>query len=158
DADARIDAAIKTARYYFYLRPERCAALDCLVASVRSRTRLLHPTPGQGRPGWVAPVFLINRLRGVAERHGHWLRPLDDWQPAGKNLRQEFRALAAHLFLLYPVPAFMDSVWDLPPGPEAFRQQSWYIRLGRGASFRDLNLPLNLTRRMENCARQAPAH
>lgn len=52
----------------------------------------------------------------------------------------------------------MDSVWDLPTGPEGFRQQSWYIRLGRGASFRALNLPLVLTRKMEHYVRQAPDH
>jgi hypothetical protein len=40
----------------------------------------------------------------------------------------------------------MDSVWDFVEGPEGFRQQSWFFRLGRGASFRGLNLPLVLTR------------
>src|SRR2546422_500101 len=40
----------------------------------------------------------------------------------------------------------------------AFRQQAWFIRLGRGASFRALNLPLILTRRMEHYVRQAPDH
>jgi len=52
----------------------------------------------------------------------------------------------------------MDSVWDLPSGAEAFRQQVWWIRLARGASFRDLNLPLALTRRMEYCTRQSSDH
>jgi hypothetical protein len=58
----------------------------------------------------------------------------------------------------YPVPGFMDSVWDLAAGPEGFRQQSWYIRLGRGTSFRALSLPLVLTRKMEHYVRQAPDH
>jgi hypothetical protein len=52
----------------------------------------------------------------------------------------------------------MDSVWDLNSGPEGFRQQAWYIRLGRGASVRDLGLPIPLTRRMEHFVRQAPDH
>jgi hypothetical protein len=52
----------------------------------------------------------------------------------------------------------MDSAWDLSDGPEGFRQQSWFIRLGRGASFRSLNLPLAVTRRMEHYLRQAPDH
>jgi len=52
----------------------------------------------------------------------------------------------------------MDSAWDLPDGPEGFRQQSWFIRLGRGASFRSLNAPVRLTRRMEHHLRQAPDH
>jgi hypothetical protein len=52
----------------------------------------------------------------------------------------------------------MDSVWDLSPGPDAFRQQVWWIRLARGASFRDLNLPLAFARRMEHFTRQSPDH
>src|SRR4051794_40795388 len=44
DAAARIDEAIKAARYDFYLQPERCAAFDSLIGTVRSRTLLLRPT------------------------------------------------------------------------------------------------------------------
>ena len=158
DAAVRIDREIKLALDQFYLQPDRRAAFESLVYVVRTRTRLLRPTPGQGRPGWVAPVFLIKRLRNLAERHGHWIRPCEDWQPSGENLRPVFRSLAWHLLARYPVPAFLDCVWDLAAGPEGFRQQAWYIRLGRGASFRELNLPLVLTRRMEDFTRQAPDH
>ena len=52
----------------------------------------------------------------------------------------------------------MDLVWDLADSPEGFRQQSYYIRLGRGVSFRELNLPLVLVRRMEHYVRGAPDH
>jgi hypothetical protein len=158
NAATRIDAEIRAARNHFYLRPERLAAFDALVAVLRSRTSLLRPTPGHARPGWIAAVYLINRLRNLAERQSQWLRPCQDWHPIGASLRLEFRSLASHLLALYPVPAFMDSVWDLPPGPAAFRQQVWWIRLARGASFRDLNLPLALTRRMEHYIRQSPDH
>jgi hypothetical protein len=158
DAAARIDAEIKGARNHFYLRPERLASFDALVAVLRSRTPLLRPTPGHARPGWIAAVFLINRLRNLAERQSQWLRSCQDWLSAGASLRLEFRSLACHLLAVYPVPPSMDSVWDLPPGPDAFRQQVWWIRLARGASFRDLNLPLALTRRMENYIRQSPDH
>ncbi len=160
EAAARIDEEIKAARNYFYLRSDRRAAFDSLVAAVRSQTSLLCPTPGQGRPGWVAPIFLLNRLRNLAERQGQWLRRCDEWRPNGhgQGLRLEFRSLALHLLALYPVPGFMDVVWDLGAGPEAFRQQSWFIRLARGVSFRDLALPLTVTRRMEHHIRQAPHH
>ena len=157
-AAARIDFEIKTVLEHFYRRPERRAAFELLVMCVRRRTGLLHPTPGHGRPGWVAPVFLINRLRGLAERHNQWLRQCEDWHPSGGNLRPEFRSLVWHLLAFYPIPGFMDSVWDLPSGPESFCRQAAYIRLARGASFRDLNLPLLLTRKMEHYVRQAPDH
>ena len=154
----RIDAEIKTALNEYEDRPERRAALESLLACVRLRTQLLRPAPGQGRVGWAGPVFLLNRLKNLAARQGLWLRPPDTWQPVTTNLRPAFRSLAQHLLARYPVPGFMDSVWDLPAGPEAFRQQAWYIRLGRGASVRELNLPLLLTRNMAHWVRLAPDH
>ena len=154
----RIDAEIKAGLNEFEDRPDRRAALERLLACVRSRTDLLKPAPGQGRVGWADPVFLINRLKNLAARQGHWLRPPETWEPAATNLRSVFRSLAHHLLVRYPVPGFMDSVWDLPAGPQGFRQQAWYMRLGRGASVRDLNLPLPLTRQMAHWVRLAPDH
>src|SRR5882672_7227108 len=86
-AAARIDFEIKTVLEHFCRRPERRAAFERLVRCVRTRTGLLRPVAGHGRPGWVAPVFVINRLRGLAERHNQWLRQCEDWHPSGGNLR-----------------------------------------------------------------------
>ncbi|HWF20463.1 MAG TPA: PcfJ domain-containing protein [Verrucomicrobiae bacterium] len=154
----KIDAAIKLALVELTDYRERRDAFLRLLACVRSRTPLLKPTPGQGNPGWVGPVFLINRLKNLAIRQHHWIRPCETWKPKSGNLRRTFRSLANHLLIEYSVPGFMDSVWDLPAGAEAFRQQSWHIRLGRGAAFRALNVPASLTRKMEHHARQAPDH
>lgn len=154
----RIDAAIKAALEEFGDYEPRRAALFALLARVRSCTSLLRPIPRNGTPGWVGPVFLINRLKNLASRQSHWIRPCESWHPAEDNLRLGVRSLAHHLLADYPVPGFMDSAWDLPSGAEAFRQQSWSIRLGRGMSFRSLNLPLILTRQMEHLVRHAPDH
>ncbi len=154
----RIDAGIKTALDELGDNEERLAAFLRLLACVRSNTQLLKPAPGNGRVGWVAPVFMIQLLKNLAARQNHWIRPCETWRPEPDNLRPAFRTLAFHLLMRYPVPGFMDSVWDLAAGPEGFRQQSWYIRLGRGASFRTLSLPLVLTRKMEHFVRQAPDH
>ena len=154
----RTDAAIKVALLELYDFKERRDAFLRLLACVRSRTPLLKPAPGRGNPGWVGPVFLINRLKNLAIRQNHWVRPCETWEPASGNLRPIFRSLARHLLTNYSVPGFMDSVWDLPSGPEAFRQQAWHIRLGRGAALRTLNVPVSLTRNMEHHARQAPDH
>ena len=107
-----------------------------LLAHVRSCTPFLKPIPRHGTPGWVGPVFMINRLKNLAARQSHWFRPCESWQPAETNLRLAFRSLAHHLLAHYSVPGFMDSAWDVTTGAEAFRQQSWFIRLGRGSSFR----------------------
>lgn len=154
----RIDDAVKAALdrldHHVQSRPAFMRLLSC----VRAKTSLLKPTLRAGTPGWIAPVFLINRLRNLASRQSHWIRPCETWEPSAGNLRPAFHSLAQHLLAYYSVPRFLDSAWDLPDGPEGFRQQSWFIRIGRGASFRSLNLPLKLTRRMEHYARQAPEH
>jgi hypothetical protein len=157
-AALRIDAEIKSALDELGAGQERRAAFVRLLAQVRSRTSLLKPGRGRGVPGWVEPIFLLNRLKRLAARQQLWLRPCETWVPPSDNLRPAFRSLAHHLLACYPVPGFLDSVWDLPAGPEGFRQQSWYIRLGRGVGLRTLNLPLVLTRTMEHHARQAPDH
>ena len=92
-AAARVDAEIKKARNQFYLRPERLTAFDSLVVMVRSRTALLRPTPSQGSAACVAPLFLIKRLRNLAERQSQWLRRGEDWQATGESLRQVSQSL-----------------------------------------------------------------
>lgn len=154
----RIDAAIKSALDELHESEERRAAFMALVECVRARTSLLRPRPGHGTPGWVGPAFLINRLKNLATRQRHWIRPCETWRPTLSNQRKAFRSLAHHLLTHYPVPGFMDSAWDLAAGPEAFRHQSWFIRLGRGTALRALNLPLVLTRHMEHHVRQAADH
>ncbi len=124
---ARVDEAIKTALDQLDHHPQSRGAYLRLLNCVRGRTSLLKPTLGRGTPGWVAPLFLLNRLRNLAIRHTHWIRPCESWQPPAGNLRPLFRSLAAHLLAHYPVPGFMDSGWDLSDGPEGFRQQSWFI-------------------------------
>jgi PcfJ-like protein len=159
DAERRkIDAEIGAALREFDEQPERRAAFEDLLRCVRSNSELLKPAPGQGNTGWLAPVFLLRRLKNLAARRAHWIQPLAAWLPATDSTRLAFRSLAHHLLAFYPVPGFMDSAWDLDSGPEGFRQQAWYIRLGRGASLRELCVPVPLTRRMEHFVRRAPDH
>lgn len=158
DAVAKIDAAIKMALEELQPHPDRRAAFLRLLARVRAQTGLLKPAPGQSSVGWCAPLFLINRLKNFASRQRFWLREPETWCAHEESLRHECRSLAWHLFTIYPVLGFMDSVWDLPAGAEAFRRQAWFIRLGRGARLRSLDIPIALTREMEHHARQAPEH
>ena len=79
-AAKKIDAAIKVALVELADFKERRDAFLRLLACVRARTLLLKPTHGQGNPGWVGPVFLINRLKNLAIRQHHWIRPCETWQ------------------------------------------------------------------------------
>jgi hypothetical protein len=110
DVANRIQAEIKAALDELDWDEARRAKFLSLLACVRAHTQLLKPTPGQGSAGWVAPVFLLGRLKNLAARQGLWLRPCESWRPQGSNLRSAFRSLALHLLALYPVPGCMDSV------------------------------------------------
>src|SRR5688572_238163 len=99
----RIDTAIKAALEELPDYEQRRAAFMALLSRVRSCTSLLKPTPRQGTPGWVGPVFLLNRLKNLATRQGHWIRSCESWQPRDGNLRPVFRSLAHHLLAYYPV-------------------------------------------------------
>src|SRR5437899_4545751 len=90
DATVRIDAEIKAALNELDGEEARRAAFVRLLTCVRSRTRLLKPTPGQGSVGWVAPVFLIHRLKNVAARQALWLRPCETWRAERGHLRPVF--------------------------------------------------------------------
>ncbi len=88
----RIDAAIKIALDELDDYTERRTAFLRLVDCVRAHTPLLKPTLGHGTPGWTAPVYLINRLKNLAGRQSHWIRPCESWQAGVSNVRPAFRS------------------------------------------------------------------
>ncbi|MGZ8901000.1 MAG: PcfJ domain-containing protein [Limisphaerales bacterium] len=161
-AKDQIDRAIKIAREDFGDYADRRAALDQLLLCVWERTRLLRLSPTGREPSAAPALFALKRLQNFAHRRAFWIRPLEDWRApkAGRAFhpspRVELRSLAEHLFARYATPAYLQSAWDLAPGPAAFRQQSWFIRIARGASFRALELPIPLTERMRHYMRHAP--
>ncbi len=73
----RIDAAIKAALDELDHHAQGRMAFLNLLGCVRGQTSLLKPTSSRGKPGWVAPLFLLNRLRNLAIRHSHWIRPCE---------------------------------------------------------------------------------
>ena len=119
----RIDAAIKRALDELLHQTHRRKAFLRLLVGVRAHTPLFKPGAGRGTPGWVAPIFLINRLKNLAARERHWIRPCETWETGRSELlRPAFHSLVQHLLTEFPVPRFMDAAWDLPDGPDAFRQ------------------------------------
>ena len=74
DAEQKIRDEIKAALAQLESDRARQAAFQRLLACVQARTELLKPTHGEGSVGWVAPAFLINRLKNLAARQAHWLR------------------------------------------------------------------------------------
>lgn len=59
-------------------------------------------------------------------------------------------ALAHHLVCKYEIPRFLASAWYSAEGADPDKRRSWFVEHGRGASFRSLDLPIAMTRRMEH--------
>jgi hypothetical protein len=155
-AKHQIDRAIKMAREEFGDYADRRAALDQLLSCVWERSQLLRLSSTGREPSAALALFTLKRLQNFAHRHAFWIRAPEDWRAPNSPPRVQLRGLADHLFARYATPAYLHSAWDLTPGPEGFRQQSWFIRIARGTSFRALELPLPLTERMRHHMRHAP--
>lgn len=155
-AKHQIDQAIKLARDEFGDYADRRAAFDLLLNCVWERSGLLRLSPTGREPSAAPALFALKRLKNFAHRRAFWIRAPEDWLAAEAPPRVQLRSFAEHLFARYATPACLHAAWDLAPGQEGFRQQSWFIRIARGTSFRALELPIPLTERMRHYMRHAP--
>jgi hypothetical protein len=48
------------------------------------------------------------------------------------------------------MPAFLTASWYATDDPYAERKREWFVAHARGASFRSLDLPIDMTRKMEH--------
>jgi hypothetical protein len=129
-------------------------AFDRLLCTVRTQTKLLYTSD---RPRDNRNQLALGLL-ALARHHADWLRPVETWAPPGQSHWPVFTSLAHHLFALYPVPAFMTSVWFEAPVNELLPQHAWYKHLGQGHNIRTAGLPLHFTKTMAHLFTQAPHH
>ena len=59
-------------------------------------------------------------------------------------------SLAQHLIGKDTAPAFLAASWYATDDPYAERKREWFVAHARGASFRSLDLPIDVTRKMEH--------
>lgn len=132
-------------------------ALREVLRRASAGTELLSSQPVIPEFGHQAGNSFIDGLLALSRHFRGKLRPLEDWQPQSHNARRQFASLARHLFAEWPVPPFLDSAWFLGDGPEAQRQQAWFLHIGRGENIRTADLPIPYTKRMAHEFMQAPA-
>ncbi|MGD8567224.1 MAG: PcfJ domain-containing protein [Gammaproteobacteria bacterium] len=100
----------------------------------------------------------VDYVKGIISfvfHYSKWIRPFADWQPHSRNAERQFASLARHLFAKYPVPAFMDKVWQHGSG----KAKGWFIHIGMGHNIRTApHLPITLTKKMANHFLQASGH
>jgi len=86
--------------------------------------------PNTGRDGterFVAPVLELARL------WTWWQRAPCSWEPQSGVPQEQFRELARHLLVSYPVPAFLYSVFD-EVGERRYTE--WFAHVGAGRNIR----------------------
>lgn len=103
----------------------------------------------------LSHVDYVKGIISFVAHYSKWIRPFADWQPGTRNADRQFASLARHLFAKYPVPAFMDKVWQHGSG----KAKGWFIHIGMGNNIRTApHLPITLTKKMAHHFLQAPAH
>lgn len=121
---------------------------DALLRYTRQRSSLLEHRFAQGNPEIVA-------LRNLATYAGEFVRAPVDWPGCDGSPLEVIASLAQFVLGDYPVPTFLASVWF-----EDARQaeQRWFIRHARGERFRNFDVPIPMTRRMEHEFLASPDH
>jgi len=120
------------------------ATFCALLQSVRNRApRLLDaPVMNGHHPGVEA---LVNLSR-FASAH---VRTVADWPGTSMSWRPVVSSLAHHLVGKYPVPPFLAASWYATDDAYGERKREWFVAHARGASVRSLDLPIEITRKME---------
>ena len=132
------------------------AMLTRLVLSVLPKAGFLDLNPMIGLFGSAEGNTAVDGLYAISAHSEHWQRAPESWKPVRHGLYNRFGELLRHLFALYPLPSFFDSAWFAGVGPEATRQQQWYLHVGRGGNIRSAGLPMAYTKRMAHLFLQAP--
>jgi hypothetical protein len=131
-------------------------ALAQLIYTVRARSQLLRAERLGSTCDLADPSWIMRGLTALAHHHEQWIRPLDDWAAQGAGRYAVFASLADHLFVRYPMPAFMTDVWFAGTNARALNHQRWFLHLGRGGSIRTAGLPIHFTRAMGHHFCRAP--
>lgn len=129
------------------------ARFDELLYCVRNRApRLLEaPVVNEQHAGVEA---LINLSR-FGNSHS---RPVASWSGTTSSWRLVVPSLAHHLVGRYQVPVFLASSWYSTEGTTPDVKRGWFVEHSFGASFRSLDLPIVMTRKMEHVFLASPDH
>ena len=144
DHRKRTDCAIHRACDQLASDPLTFAKFQHLLICARTRgPRLFEAPVNDGRHLGVDALFHLARFQSAH------IRPTAEWMGTSSSWRPAVASLARHLTCRYEIPAFMASVWHAVDAA-GDRKRSWVIAHSRGASFRSLDLPIIMTRKMEH--------
>ena len=150
-----LDAAIHSIFDTLTGRPALRGAFTRLLVISRARSELLRdlPPPLRGHYPQLAA------LRNLAGYHRRFTGDPLTWPGApGGHPLAIIDSLARHVLGRYPTPRFLASVWfgGGDDDAAATERRSWYIDHARGRRFRDLRLPIAMTRGIEHAFLHSP--
>ena len=120
---------------------------------VRGRVpRLLEAPVLSGHHPGVEALMNLSRF-GSAH-----IRPVAEWSGTMSSWRLAVSSLAHHLVCKYEVPVFLASSWYSTEDAAGDKKRGWFVAHARGSSFRSLNLPIAMTRKMEHIFLASPDH
>ncbi len=144
DHKRQTDCAIHRACVQLASDPPTFEKFQEMLTSARKRAPRLFDAPvSEGRHLGVDALVNLARFRGAH------IRPAIDWAGTSSSWRPAVSSLAHHLICKYKVPVFLASSWHATDGA-ADKKRGWFVAYSRGASFRSLNLPIAMTRKMEH--------
>jgi hypothetical protein len=116
-----------------------------LLLCVRNRARRLLDAPVvDGRHPGVDALVNLSRFR-----RAH-VRAVAGWSGTSASWRPAVCSLAQHVVGKYAVPPFLAAAWYATDDAFAEQKREWFVAHARGASFRSLDLPIEMTSRMEH--------
>lgn len=124
---------------------------ELLICARRRAPRVFDARVANGRHPGIDALVHLARFRGTH------IRSVSDWEGTTSSWRPAVSSLAHHLTCRYRVPAFMASVWYACDAA-GDRKRVWVIAHSRGASFRSLDLPIAMTRKMERIFLESQDH
>jgi hypothetical protein len=123
----------------------------------RSLIKLVDSVSGKGndRSKILKDTQAIRMLIKIARWSPYWIKDPTTWVVKSHSLQRQISSLLRHLFTKYPIPTFMDSVWEA----DEQLHQEWYIHIGNGNNIRTArNLPFPLTKKMAHHFLEAPGY
>lgn len=147
------DRAISQAYARLANDPISTATFRELLQCVRNRAPRLLDAPLVN--GQLLGVEALVNLSRFTRLH---VRAVADWPGTTASWRAAVCSVARHLIARYTAPAFLASSWYATDDGFAEKKRQWFVAHTRGASFRSLDLPIEMTRKMEHIFLTSPDH
>ena len=116
---------------------------EMLICARKLAPRVFDAPICDGRHPGVDALLNLSRFRSAH------MRPANVWRGNSSSWRSAVSSLAHHLICDYDVPVFLASAWHAAD-TNADKKRCWFVSHSRGSSFRSLDLPIAMTRKMEH--------